>query len=245
LTGSRGADSPRRALVTGASSGIGRAIALALGRAGWDLILLGRRAEALAETARVAGEEGGRTIDVRVVDLERAPDVEELAATLATTYVRLDVLVHAAGVHLLAPLEATGTSDLDRLYAVNVRAPVTLTRLLLPLLDEGQGDVVFINSSVVFHPRARVAAYAASKHALRGIADTLRAEVNPLGIRVLTVYPGRTATPTQAEIHELDGIPYRPERLLQPEDVAAAVCSAIFLSRTAEVTEIFIRPFLP
>jgi NADP-dependent 3-hydroxy acid dehydrogenase YdfG len=89
-----------------------------------------------------------------------------------------------------------------------------------------------------------VSQYAATKHALKAVADSLRAEVNSQGIRVLSVYPGRTATPTQESLHALEGKPYRPTRLLQPEDVAAVVMNALCLPRTAEVTDIHIRPMM-
>jgi NADP-dependent 3-hydroxy acid dehydrogenase YdfG len=76
---------------------------------------------------------------------------------------------------------------------------------------------------------------------LKAIADSLRAEVNADGVRVVSLYPGRTATPQQQEIHELENKPYHPERLLQPQDIARAVVDALSLPRTAEVTDINIR----
>jgi NADP-dependent 3-hydroxy acid dehydrogenase YdfG len=84
--------------------------------------------------------------------------------------------------------------------------------------------------------------YAASKHALRALADGLRDEVNKKGVRVITVFPGRTATPMQEAVHRYEGRPYDAERFLQPEDVAAAAVNALALPRTAEVTDLHIRP---
>jgi NADP-dependent 3-hydroxy acid dehydrogenase YdfG len=86
--------------------------------------------------------------------------------------------------------------------------------------------------------------YASTKHGLKALADSLREEVNSRGVRILSIFPGRTATPTQEKVHAGEGRPYRPERLLQPEDVAAVVINALCLPRTAEVTEIKIRPML-
>ena len=129
-------------------------------------------------------------------------------------------------------------------YRTNVRGPYLLTQELLPLLLERQGQVVFINSSAGLTARANIAQYAATKHALKALADGLRDEVNPRGVRVLSVFPGRTATPTQQKLCGEEGRPYRPARLLQPEDVAAVVVNALCLPRTAEVTEIKIRPML-
>jgi NADP-dependent 3-hydroxy acid dehydrogenase YdfG len=87
-----------------------------------------------------------------------------------------------------------------------------------------------------------VGQYAASKHALRAIADSLRDEVNPDGVRVLSVFLGRTASPMQADIYRAEGRRYQPEQLMQPEDVAAVVINALSLPRTAEVTEVRMRP---
>jgi short-subunit dehydrogenase len=86
---------------------------------------------------------------------------------------------------------------------------------------------VFINSTAGLTASANVAQYAATKHALRAIADSLREELNPDGVRVVSVYPGRTATPLQARLHTLEGRDYRPDRLAQPEDVASVVMSAL------------------
>ena len=113
-----------------------------------------------------------------------------------------------------------------------------LTQELIPLLVRRRGQIVFINSTAGFTARANIGQYAATKHGLRAIADSLRDEINGAGVRVLTVYPGRTATPTQERLHALEGKTYRPDRLLQPEDVASVVVHALCLPRTAEVTEI-------
>jgi NADP-dependent 3-hydroxy acid dehydrogenase YdfG len=117
-----------------------------------------------------------------------------------------------------------------------------LTQALLPALKASQGQIVFINSTVGLAARANVAQYAATKHALKALADALREEVNPAGVRVLSVYPGRTATDQQASIYELEGRAYAPETLLQPEDVAATVVGALTLPRTAELTDLRVRP---
>jgi NADP-dependent 3-hydroxy acid dehydrogenase YdfG len=105
--------------------------------------------------------------------------------------------------------------------------------------------VVFINSTAGLVARAGVAQYAATKHALRAMADSLREEVNADGVRVLSVFLGRTATPLQAALHEREGRRYRPERLVQPADVASLVVHALTLPRTAEVTDLTIRPLSP
>jgi NADP-dependent 3-hydroxy acid dehydrogenase YdfG len=115
----------------------------------------------------------------------------------------------------------------------------------LPSLVAARGQIVFINSSVGQSvKRPEVAQYAATKHALRAIADSIREEVNPKGVRVLSLYLGRTATPMQEAVAREEGRNYNPESLLQPDDVAEVVVHTLTLPRTAEVTDISIRPML-
>jgi NADP-dependent 3-hydroxy acid dehydrogenase YdfG len=107
---------------------------------------------------------------------------------------------------------------------------------------ERRGQIVFINSSVGLRARAGVGQYAATKHALKALADSLREEVNASGVRVISVYPGQTASPMQADLYEAAQKIYTPERLLQASDVAEVVVCALSLPRSAEVTDIALRP---
>lgn len=229
----------RIALVTGASSGVGRAIALALAGAGATVGLVGRRLDPLREVAVAAAPGAARCY---AADLTEDEQVHALTEHLRADFAGLDVLVHAAGVHLPGQLDTAPVADFDRQYRTNVRSAYLLTQGLLPLLIAREGQLVFVNSSAGVSARAGVGQYAATKHALRAVADSLREEVNPAGVRVLSLFLGRTATPLQAELHRQEGRPYQPERLLQPEDVAAVTLCVLALPRTAEVTEISIRP---
>jgi NADP-dependent 3-hydroxy acid dehydrogenase YdfG len=171
-------------------------------------------------------------------------DLQALVASLQQDVDHLDILVHSAGSITLGQTETAPVADFDEQYRTNVRAPYMLTQTLLPLLRPRQGQVVFLNSSVGLNARAGVGQYAATKHALKAIADSLREEVNAAGVRVLSVFLGRTASPMQEAIHAAEGKAYYPERLLQPQDVAAVVLNALSLPRTAEVTDISIRPLM-
>ena len=228
------------ALVTGASGGIGGAIARRLASEGVDLILAGRDRDRLDDAANAIRSAGGRA-EVSVGDLTQTGD---LAALLAFLERRdgVDLLIHCLGAYHAATVEETPVAALDRQLDVNLRAPWELTRRLLPALRRRRGQIVFVNSTVGVSAKAGVGAYSAAKHGLRALADALRDEVNPDGVRVLTVYPGRTASEMQREVRRLEGEPYRPERLVQPDDVAEMVVAALVLSRTAEVTEMTIRP---
>lgn len=232
------------AVVTGASGGVGRALALALATGGAAVGLVGRKPQALAGLAGEVDRAGGRAF-VFEVDLAAEGTVEALADALGRDPGRLDILVHSAGVYVRGRVADTTAAVLDAQYAVNVRAPYALTRALLPLLRTARGQVVFINSTVGLRAAPGVTAYAAAKHALRAVADGLREEVNADGVRVLSVFLGRTATPMQAAIHAAEGRAWEPGRLVQPEDVAAVVLAALALPRTAEVTDLALRPLRP
>ena len=229
------------AVVTGAGSGVGQAIAGALAAQGATVCLVGRTLATLEATAR--GVNRAETLmRCYPTDLTHDGTVQALAEQLRRDWEGIDILVHSAGVHAMGKLEAAPVTDLDLQYRTNVRAPYLLTQALLPLLRRQQGQVVFINSSVGLTARGQVGPYAATKHALKALADSLREEVNAEGVRVLSVYLGRTASPMQARIHATEGKTYHPEYLLQPSDVAAVVLNALCLPRTAEVTDISIRP---
>lgn len=235
---------PRRlaglvAAVTGASRGIGRAIAIALAREGARVCAIGRNAEALAPT--VAEAERFSLASSFTCDLSSPEDVDSLIRRFEAD--RLDILVHSAGVFHSGRTETARVEDLDSQYAVNVRAPYRLTQGLMALLVAARGQVVFINSSAGMDARhADLGQYSATKHALKAIADSLRDELNPKGVRVLSVFPGRTATPMQEDRFRSEGRAYHPELLLQPDDVAVMVMHALAMPRTAEVTDISIRP---
>jgi NADP-dependent 3-hydroxy acid dehydrogenase YdfG len=194
--------------------------------------------EAVAERARATAPR----VRCYLADLTLDNCIRELALQLQRDVGSIDLLIHSAGVISLGQLESARIDDFDWQYATNVRAPYALTQTVLPMLRARRGQVVFVNSSVGLSARANVGQYAATKHALKAIADSLREEVNAEGIRVLSVFLGRTASPMQASVHEMEGRAYYPELLMQPEDVAAVVLNALSLPRSAEVTDISIRP---
>jgi NAD(P)-dependent dehydrogenase (short-subunit alcohol dehydrogenase family) len=229
------------AVVTGASQGIGRSIALELATHRASLCLVGRDPDKLEHVAARARTSAAHVMCQRA-DLTRDDDVRALTASVEREFGHADVLVLCAGSYARGPIDEVPGEALDALYRDNVHAPYVLVRALLPLLRRRRGQVVFVNSTLGLRAPGGVSQYALTQHALKALADSLRDEVNPLGIRVLTIHPGRTATPRQAAIHAMEAKPYHPERLMQPEDVAAMVSAALALPRTAEVTDITIRP---
>ena len=229
------------AVVTGASSGIGRALALGLAARSEYVALVGRDATRLGAVCREVQSRGARAACF-VADFELRESPVRLARELLASLPALTVLVHSAGHFVSGSLAATPADDFDRAIDVNLRAPYLLTRELSGALSAGRGDVVFINSSVVGQRRAGLAAYAASKQGLLGLADSLRQEINPSGVRVLSVFLGATATPMQEQIYSRDGRAYQPEALLQAADVARIVMDVIAMPRGAEVTDLHLRP---
>ncbi|GAA4697294.1 SDR family oxidoreductase [Streptomyces youssoufiensis] len=223
-------------LITGAGSGIGTVVAERLCARGDELWLLARdagRAKQLAERYP-----GAKTL---VGDLA---EPERLSWALSHQQVpdRLDSLLHIAGVVELGDVGDLTPKAWNQQLAANLVSPAELTRLLLPQLRLAKGHVVFVNSGAGLRANAQWSAYAASKHGLKALADALRWEESGNGIRVTTVYPGRTATPMQVKVHQQEGKEYDPERWMTPESVATTLLTALDLPRDAEITDLSVRP---
>ncbi|HET7750011.1 MAG TPA: SDR family NAD(P)-dependent oxidoreductase [Terriglobales bacterium] len=228
------------AILTGASGGVGQTLASALAQQQAALALIGRNQRNLEDVA--AKLSPATTVKSYRADLACEQQIEAAAAAVIRDFPTADILIHAAGITTLGSVESSSKEDLDSNYHVNVRAPYLLTRALLPRLKQSKGQIVFLNSTAGLQARAELTQYAASKHALKALADGLRDEVNASGVRVLSLFLGRTATPMQAWTCKQEGREYHPELLIQPEDVASVVINALLLPRTAEVTEIRMRP---
>jgi short-subunit dehydrogenase len=229
------------AVVTGASSGIGRATACALAARGMSVCLSGRDVVRLDDVAREIRSRAPKVL-VHAADLSSDEGIRGLAARVSIEFQRIDVLVHAAGTIRLGNPESVGWYDLDEQYRLNLRAPFLLTKAFLPMLRDTRGQVVFINSTAGLVAKVDNGLYAATKHALHSIAGSIRDHVNSCGIRVVSVFPGRTATPMQEAVHQLEGRVYDATELIQPNDVAEVIINALTLSRSAEVTDVVVRP---
>ena len=234
----------RVALVTGASGGIGAAIATALGQRGAQLLLIGRDQKRLNQTAVRASISGQPTPEKFAIDLTKDDDLTALSATIAQRFGVLDILVHSAGEYERGKTAEMPIAQLDRQYQANLRAPYLLTQLLLPLVSRKGGDIVFINSTQGITAGPDVGAYAATQHGMKALADSLRSEINDAGVRVLSVFLGRTATARQERVFLAEGRPYVPDNLLRPEAVAEMVATALCLERSAEVVSMTLRPSL-
>lgn len=214
-----------RALVTGAGSGIGRAIALRLVTLGCTVALVGRREGPLEETRALCEEAAGKSpaqrgaAAVRSCDLTDEKSVEALVEQV-TKDGGLDILINNAGIVQSGPFESVSTELFDRVMATNVRAPFLLTRGVLPLLRKSDSAEIINICSVVAHegyPNQSI--YATSKHALLGMTKSLANEVYKDGIRVHAISPGGVLTEMIAQVRpELVGTP-----MITPDDIADSV----------------------
>lgn len=221
-----------RVVVTGASSGIGWATAVVLAEAGADLLLTGRDGQRLQTLAATIG---GHALPADLAD----PDQVDRLGVAMTRYAP-DVVIHNAGVGLREAAAATARSDLDRVLAVNLRAPMALTAAVLPTMAlRRSGHLVFVSSIAGVLGVAQESAYAASKAALTAYASSLRGELAPAGIRVTTVVPGVVDT----EFFARRGVPYqrrRPRPITAPA-VAQAIIRGIERDRAGVIVPGWLR----
>ncbi|MDO3639677.1 SDR family oxidoreductase [Mycolicibacterium arseniciresistens] len=217
------------AMITGAGGGLGSAIAAALAPT-HTLFLAGRPSDRLDEVAERLGATTW-PLDLR--------DLDGLEA-LAEPIVELDVLVHNAGVAYPGRVAESSVDEWRDTMEVNVVGAVALTLALLPALRTAGGQVVFINSGSGINASPGLASYSASKFALRGFADSLRADEPSL--RVTSVHPGRIATAMQEELVAYEGREYRPEDFLQADTVAKVVADAVHTPPDAHVHQVIVRP---
>lgn len=230
----------RTHLLTGGGSGIGAALARQLLDRG-DRLVLVARSEERAEALRGDLSDGA---EVLVADLARPAEVADRAARwlLARPEVPLHSLVHCAGVVELGTVADAGPEAWQRQLDVNLASPAQLTRALLPRLRASRGTVVFVNSTSSLSASPEWSAYAASKHGLKALADSLRAEEAAHGVRVTSVLPSRTATPMQEDVHRQEGRDYDPRRWMRPETVASTVVHVLDLPADATITDVVLRP---
>lgn len=228
----------RRIILTGATGGIGRAVAERLGRGGAVLGLIGRRAEALEELAAGLGARAFAG------DLTEERFVQSLSARVSEMWREgPDVLVNNAGAFELAPFSETTPETFEELLAVNLRAPFELTRVWLPaMIERGSGHIVNIGSIAGRVAFAGNAAYSASKFGLRGLHEVLVEELRGTGVRVTWVEPSAVDTPLwdRFDPDRRGDLPSRAD-MLAPETVAEAVYFAIAQPENVSVEEIVIR----
>jgi len=236
----------RVALVTGASSGIGAATAIALGTAGVRVVAVARRAERLRNTVGAIEAAGGTGIALQG-DVTEERVASDTVARAVDRFGRLDILVNCAGVIQAGNVENADTEEWRRVFEVNVLAALyTCHAALKPMRAQGSGDIVNIGSLACRTTSPVYNAYATSKFALNAMTDGLRQEVGPHGIRVCMIAPGPTKTEVAEGISDaghreaIRAYTHQPGAL-QPEDVAAAVLFIVGSPARVNVSELWIR----
>lgn len=225
------------ALVTGASRGIGRSVAIALAKEGATIVAAARDSEMLNETCRVIEEAGGQAL-VSMVELSNENSIRKLMETVTEKFGRLDVLVNNAGITLSSSLEETTTDDWDRLMAVNVRGAFVLCREAMGLLRQARpGVIVNISSVVGVKGYAKQIAYTASKHAMRGMSIAMAEELKESNVRVHVICPGGVDTEMVSRVRP----DINKDELIQPEEIAELVLYLVSHTGNAIVDEIRVR----
>lgn len=224
-------------VVTGASRGIGRSIALRLARSGARLAICARDEKALAETAVAAVEASGEPVLARPLNLTDEDSLLDFYAAVRQTYGPPDVLVNNAGSNeRKAPIVEIETDEFDRALSLNLRAPFLLAReALRDMIPRKSGHIVQILSTVCHFANEAMGIYTAAKRGLEGLTDVLRKEARPHGIRVSAIYPGGTNTTFRAA--------ERPD-YMRPESVAEAVHAVLTLPEDLIVHQVTFRPMV-
>jgi NADP-dependent 3-hydroxy acid dehydrogenase YdfG len=233
----------KTAVVTGAGSGVGQAVALALAKEDWRIAIVGRRVETLTETIDRNGAEGGKLL-VCPCDIGNSVAVAQMATNVLTQFGSVEVLVNAAGTN--APrraLELLSIEDYHQMMDTNLNGAYYITQAFLPGMRERRsGTIVHIVSDAGKQASPKAGpAYVMSKFGLAGLVQAINAEERGNGVRACAIFPGDIDTPL------LDRRPSPPSpearaKMLRPEDVAKCVLLAIDLPNHAVVEELIIRP---
>ena len=222
---------PASVLVTGASRGIGLAIATRFAAAGARVTICAR------DVAAVSREHPG--LDCIACDMADKAQVQALAAGVLASGGAPEVLVNNAGAYLPGSIHEEADGTFEAMIAVNVAGAYHLTRALLPaMIERGSGTILNICSTASITPYVNGGSYGIAKHALHGFNKTLREELKPHGIRVVSLLPGATLTASWA------GTELPPERFMPAEDVAEVAWTAWALSGRSVIEEVLLRPML-
>jgi short-subunit dehydrogenase len=242
-------------IITGASSGIGRACAIAFAREGYDVALAARDLQKLEETAEICREKG---VEVLIVscDVSKEEDCKKMIEQTAARFGRIDILLNNAGMSMRALFRDTELDVLRRLMDVNFWGTVYCTKYALPFLLKNKGSLIGISSIAGFKGLPGRTGYSASKFAMNGFLETLRIENMKNGLHVLICAPGFTASNIRNTALTKDGSvqsesPRDEEKMMQPEEVADAIIQAVkkrkntlILTSTGKLT-VLLNKFFP
>ncbi|MCQ2162141.1 MAG: SDR family oxidoreductase [Bacteroidales bacterium] len=232
-----------KAIVTGASRGIGKAIALELASLGFDLALVGRDTQSLESVADEAQKAAGET-EINTVcipaDLSDEAAPEMVVAEAAKWLGGIDLLVNCAGIAQAGSFTEVTPEQWNTIFAVNARAPFFLCKAALPYLKESEKPIVINIASVVgFKGYANQSVYSSSKHALTGFTKVFAKEVQPFGVRVHLISPGGVAT----EMVRQTRPDLNPDDLIQPEEICEIVSFLVTRKGKGTIDQFYIRRY--
>jgi NADP-dependent 3-hydroxy acid dehydrogenase YdfG len=224
--------------VTGAGSGIGKAVASLFAADGATVVASGRHRETLEALASEARANSG-VVHALPCDVTDADSVREAHAAIVAEFGAVDVLINNAGTTIFTPFTKSSVEDFDRLMATNVRGAFLATQAVLPaMIARHAGSIVMINSMAATHVFPDSSVYAATKAALKAMSDCLRFEVRKEGVRVISVYPGATNTDIwPARVREKYA-----DKMMTASDVASLVFHAVKLPTSVTVEDLFVQP---
>jgi len=227
----------RKVLITGASSGIGKATALLFAEEGADLCLIARRADELANVAKQCRAFGVMALDI-VTDITDEVQVKRMAQESISAFQKIDVLINNAGYGKYGPFTSTPIEEWDRMWMVNVRGTVLVTQAILPyMIAVKKGHIINISSRLGIHTSANASAYCATKFAITGLTEALSKELWKDGIKISIVYSGGVLTPFR-------GVPpeEKNKEFLEPEEVAKVILDIVTAPGKALLMSVVIAP---
>jgi len=233
-------------VITGASSGLGEAAARLLSAQGATLVLGARRSDRLQSLADELNRDGGKALAV-ATDVTHRNQVERLVDTAAQKFGRVDVMINNAGIMPRAPLERLTVDDWDRTIDVNIKGVLYGIAAALPYMKQQKfGHMIFVSSVAGHKVGPDFAVYAATKHAVRALAEGFRQEVKPYNIRTTIISPGAVATELPDSVTEQDIAEnirtYYEDIAIPAESFAQAVVFAMSQPNEVDVNEILFRP---
>ena len=227
----------KKVLITGASSGIGKAIAILFAKEGADLCLVARRAEELSKVAEQCRAVGVKVLDLNV-DITKKTEVEKMAIESLSVFDQIDILINNAGYGRYGPFTTIPIEEWDKMWMINVRGLVLVIQAIIPhMIARQMGHIVNISSIHGIHTSANASAYCATKFAVTGLTEALSKELWKDGIKVSAVCPGGVLTPFLGIAPE-----QKNQEYLEPEEVARVVLDVVTAPGKALIMNVVIAP---
>ena len=229
-------------IVTGASQGIGKSIAKTLRNSEINLCVGSRRPEKLRKIFAEKPEDQSLYADY--LDLGKRSSINSFMDEVHKRFGEVDILIHCGSQFQLGNIGDVKSQRISELMNVNVLGSYTLFSSFLNYRNREFSQLIVINSSTAFNPKAGGGAFSATNHALKALTDALRDENNQNRVRTTSLYLGRVATPRIEKMYEKNNNLYKKELLIQPQDIADMVQSIILTPENVEVTDVHVRPFV-